>query len=82
MNRFSRKTPDTATDTATAIHNQTATKLFGETVTVEKRAIAKSINFGLLYGMTSRKLSNALSTGPEAYIKNYKLKQRRQNEQV
>ncbi|MBD3808020.1 MAG: DNA polymerase I, partial [Epsilonproteobacteria bacterium] len=39
------------------IHMATAIKLFGEEHAKEKRHIAKSINFGLLYGMGPRKLS-------------------------
>lgn len=39
------------------IHMTTALKLFGTEEAKEKRSFAKSINFGLLYGMGSRKLS-------------------------
>ncbi|SFV57897.1 DNA polymerase I [hydrothermal vent metagenome] len=42
------------------IHMTTAIKLFGEEHAKEKRNFAKSINFGLLYGMGSRKLSDEL----------------------
>ncbi len=42
------------------IHLQTAIKIFGEDDAKEKRNIAKSINFGLLYGMGSRKLGEQL----------------------
>ncbi|NLC28334.1 MAG: DNA polymerase I [Campylobacteraceae bacterium] len=42
------------------IHNQTALKLFGEKEAEEKRAVAKTINFGLLYGMGARKLAQTL----------------------
>ncbi|QKF81982.1 DNA polymerase I [Halarcobacter ebronensis] len=42
------------------IHRQTAVKIFGEELADSKRAIAKSINFGLLYGMGSRKLGDTL----------------------
>ena len=42
------------------IHTQTALKLFGPDDAKEKRAIAKSINFGLLYGMGARKLAQTL----------------------
>jgi DNA polymerase-1 len=42
------------------IHLATAIKLFGEADAPAKRAIAKSINFGLLYGMGSRKLADEL----------------------
>lgn len=41
------------------IHLQTAIKLFGDEAK-EKRSVAKSINFGLLYGMGSRKLAKEL----------------------
>ncbi len=41
------------------IHMATATKLFGEEAK-QKRNFAKSINFGLIYGMGSRKLSQEL----------------------
>lgn len=42
------------------IHYATALKLFGESEAKEKRNVAKSINFGLLYGMGPRKLSTEL----------------------
>jgi len=42
------------------IHTETAIRLFGEEQAKEKRNFAKSINFGLLYGMGSRKLSQEL----------------------
>ncbi|MEA2027771.1 MAG: DNA polymerase, partial [Campylobacterota bacterium] len=42
------------------IHMATAIKLFGEEEAREKRSFAKSINFGLLYGMGSRKLADEL----------------------
>ncbi len=42
------------------IHLETAIKLFGKDKAKEKRDFAKSINFGLLYGMGSRKLSQEL----------------------
>jgi DNA polymerase-1 len=42
------------------IHLQTAIKIFGEDEAQNKRNIAKSINFGLLYGMGSRKLGEQL----------------------
>ncbi|WP_200762405.1 DNA polymerase I [Nitrosophilus alvini] len=44
------------------IHLETAIKLFGEEAK-EKRNIAKSINFGLIYGMGSRKLAQTLGIG-------------------
>ncbi|MEA3419548.1 MAG: DNA polymerase I [Campylobacterota bacterium] len=56
------------------IHMTTALKLFGEEEAGEKRSFAKSINFGLLYGMGSRKLSDELGiTTAEAkeIIQNY-----------
>ncbi|BCD67812.1 DNA polymerase I [Nitratiruptor sp. YY09-18] len=42
------------------IHLQTAIKLFGEERAKQMRNIAKSINFGLIYGMGSRKLAETL----------------------
>jgi DNA polymerase-1 len=42
------------------IHLETAIRLFGEEEGAKKRNFAKSINFGLLYGMGSRKLSQEL----------------------
>lgn len=42
------------------IHHQTALMLFGEEEASEKRNIAKTVNFGLLYGMGQKKLSNTL----------------------
>ena len=42
------------------IHYATALKLFGEEEAQAKRNVAKSINFGLLYGMGPRKLSAEL----------------------
>ncbi len=56
------------------IHTATALKLFGKELAKEKRAIAKSINFGILYGMGAKKLSGELKiTISEAreIIKNY-----------
>ncbi len=56
------------------IHTTTAIRLFGEELAKEKRAIAKSINFGILYGMGAKKLSGELKiTISEAreIIKNY-----------
>ncbi|ANV98181.1 DNA polymerase I [Helicobacter enhydrae] len=55
------------------IHTQTALKIFGE-CDVQKRSIAKTINFGLLYGMGAKKLAESLKiTQKEAkeYIQNY-----------
>ena len=56
------------------IHRQTALKLFGEEDADAKRGIAKTINFGLLYGMGPKKLSDTLGiTTKEAksYIDGY-----------
>ncbi|WP_198304438.1 DNA polymerase I [Arcobacter vandammei] len=56
------------------IHLQTARKIFGETEAKSKRAIAKSINFGLLYGMGAKKLGDTLkisSKEAKKYIDSY-----------
>ncbi|MCH9813079.1 MAG: DNA polymerase I [Epsilonproteobacteria bacterium] len=56
------------------IHLETAIKIFGETDATNKRSIAKSINFGLLYGMGARKLAQTIDvTQKEAksYIESY-----------
>ncbi|MFA5455497.1 MAG: DNA polymerase I [Sulfurimonas sp.] len=42
------------------IHRQTAVALFGEDEADVKRNIAKTVNFGLLYGMGQKKLSETL----------------------
>ncbi len=42
------------------IHLQTAIALFGEEEAASKRHIAKTVNFGLLYGMGPKKLSDTL----------------------
>jgi DNA polymerase-1 len=42
------------------IHTQTAVALFGEADAASKRHIAKTVNFGLLYGMGQKKLSDTL----------------------
>jgi DNA polymerase I len=42
------------------IHKQTAIALFGEEEADSKRGIAKTVNFGLLYGMGQKKLSDTL----------------------
>jgi len=42
------------------IHTQTAIVLFGEDEAKAKRNIAKTVNFGLLYGMGAKKLSDTL----------------------
>ena len=56
------------------IHLNTAIHIFGKEQAVEKRNIAKSINFGLIYGMGAKKLSETLKiTTKEAkhYIDSY-----------
>ena len=56
------------------IHTATAIKLFGKEEAQKKRAIAKSINFGILYGMGANKLSQEIGVSiPQAkeIIKNY-----------
>ena len=56
------------------IHRQTALKLFGEAEADSKRSIAKTINFGLLYGMGPKKLSDTLGIGTKdakKYIDSY-----------
>jgi DNA polymerase-1 len=56
------------------IHTETAIKIFGEALADDKRSIAKSINFGLLYGMGSRKLSQTLGISTKEakeYIDSY-----------
>ncbi len=42
------------------IHRQTAVALFGEEEADAKRGVAKTVNFGLLYGMGQKKLSVTL----------------------
>jgi len=42
------------------IHRQTAIALFGEEDADAKRGVAKTVNFGLLYGMGQKKLSDTL----------------------
>ncbi len=42
------------------IHHETAARIFGEADAAAKRSLAKSVNFGLLYGMGSRKLSETV----------------------
>ncbi|MDO9304191.1 MAG: DNA polymerase I [Sulfuricurvum sp.] len=42
------------------IHTQTAISLFGEEEAASKRNVAKTVNFGLLYGMGAKKLSDTL----------------------
>lgn len=56
------------------IHLETAKKIFGEAKAQEKRAVAKSINFGLIYGMGPKKLSETLKISyqeAKSYIQNY-----------
>lgn len=56
------------------IHLQTAIKLFGEVEGKNKRDIAKTINFGLIYGMGPRKLSQTLDIEykiAKKYIEDY-----------
>jgi len=56
------------------IHRQTAVHIFGEDEADEKRSVAKSINFGLLYGMGARKLGETLGIPPKeakVYIESY-----------
>ncbi|GAA8760626.1 DNA polymerase I [Helicobacter pylori] len=60
------------------IHLETSKALFGEDLAKEKRSIAKSINFGLVYGMGSKKLSETLNiplneakSYTEAYFKRF-----------
>ncbi|WQR66144.1 DNA polymerase I [Helicobacter pylori] len=56
------------------IHLETSKALFGEDLAKEKRSIAKSINFGLAYGMGSKKLSETLNiplNEAKSYIEAY-----------
>lgn len=56
------------------IHYQTAVTLFGEDEAKEKRNIAKTINFGLIYGMGARKLGETLkipTKEAKGYIDSY-----------
>ncbi len=56
------------------IHLETAVRIFGEEEAKQKRNIAKSINFGLLYGMGSRKLGEQLgipAKEAKGYIESY-----------
>lgn len=56
------------------IHYETAKKIFGEEEAKAHRGIAKTINFGLIYGMGSRKLSETLRISPKeakGYIDSY-----------
>ena len=56
------------------IHQETALKLFGEAEAAAKRSVAKSINFGLLYGMGPKRLSETLGISTKeakSYIEGY-----------
>ncbi|MGL2446681.1 DNA polymerase I [Helicobacter pylori] len=56
------------------IHLETSKALFGEDLAKEKRSVAKSINFGLVYGMGSKKLSETLNiplSEAKSYIEAY-----------
>ncbi|MCQ2944799.1 DNA polymerase I [Helicobacter pylori] len=56
------------------IHLETSKALFGGELAKEKRSIAKSINFGLVYGMGSKKLSETLNiplSEAKSYIEAY-----------
>ncbi len=56
------------------IHLETSNALFGGDLAKEKRSIAKSINFGLVYGMGSKKLSETLNISlneAKSYIEAY-----------
>lgn len=59
------------------IHSRVASDLFStrpEKVTPDMRRIAKTVNFGIIYGMTPFGLSQALSISPgeaKTYIENY-----------
>ncbi len=56
------------------IHLETAIKIFGKEEAKDKRNIAKSINFGLLYGMGARKLSQTINVSQKEakeYIDSY-----------
>ena len=56
------------------IHHQTAVQIFGEEEAKTKRNVAKSINFGLLYGMGSKKLGDTLgipAKEAKVYIESY-----------
>jgi len=56
------------------IHYETALKIFGAEEAKDKRGVAKSINFGLIYGMGSRKLSQTIHVSTKEakeYIDSY-----------
>jgi DNA polymerase-1 len=63
-----------AFSSGTDIHTQTAIEIFGEEEAPNKRNVAKSINFGLIYGMGAKKLSETLdisSKEAKVYIEKY-----------
>ncbi|NQY20376.1 MAG: DNA polymerase I [Campylobacteraceae bacterium] len=63
-----------AFNTGADVHTQTAIRIFGVEQAQEKRNIAKSINFGLIYGMGAKKLGETVGiTTKEAkvYIESY-----------
>lgn len=56
------------------VHLQTSAQIFGETNAKEYRSLAKSINFGLIYGMGSKKLAqeaNISTKEAKEYIEKY-----------
>jgi len=59
------------------IHTATAAEIFGQTdskVTPKMRRVAKTVNFGILYGMSSYGLAQSLDISPEkaqSFIKKY-----------
>ncbi|RUM66036.1 MAG: DNA polymerase I [Sulfurospirillum sp.] len=56
------------------IHAETAAKIFGPENAQKMRPVAKSINFGLLYGMGSRKLAQTIHVSPseaKSFIEKY-----------
>jgi DNA polymerase-1 len=56
------------------IHTRTAIEIFGEEDAAAKRNIAKSINFGLIYGMGAKKLGETLgipTKEAKGYIEKY-----------
>lgn len=56
------------------IHFETAARLFGIESAQAKRSVAKSINFGLIYGMGSKKLAQTLQIPlkeAKSYIESY-----------
>lgn len=55
-----------AFETGRDIHNETAKLLFpeSETISKEQRRIAKTVNFGVIYGITGFGLSKTIGTSP------------------